>query len=78
MISKREAKKFVLLKTIHSLRAYARRLRTADIGMKATEKDVKKVQAAMEELAAALERRLPTDVVAIVTHKEVEYATGGK
>lgn len=58
MISKKDAKDFVLKLTVASLRRYAGRLRTADVGMKATQKDVEKVKAEMTILADKLEKKL--------------------
>ena len=70
MISKRDAKEFVLKLTISSLRRMAKRITTGDIGGNATQKDVAKVKKEMEDLAAKLEKRLPSgDVIdAVPTH----------
>jgi len=58
VITKREAKEYVYNKVILSLRQYAKRLTTGQISGKATQKDVAKVRAEMEALAAKLEKKL--------------------
>ena len=55
-MTKTAARKFVYLMTLRSLRT--RNIRTADIGLQATQKDVIKVKEAMNELADKLEKKL--------------------
>lgn len=58
MITKGKAKEFVYREVIKTLKSQQHRITTGMLGGAATQKDVKKVQEQMAELAEFLERKL--------------------
>lgn len=62
MITKREAKTFVLQLTVRSLKRMAQRVTSGDLGPKAGQKDVTKVKTELNALAKKLGSRIPETV----------------
>jgi hypothetical protein len=72
MISRREAKTFVLELTVRSLRRMATRVTSGDLGPKAGQKDVAKVKQELEGLAVKLEKKLPKTIDAAASDGHLE------